>query len=83
MLDGKKIANNDDNKKRKHFVRTLRNKCIVAVAATMNKMIHEVTQKDLHDLLDIFERKSFEAGPCEEGTLVSCIINNGAQPNRF
>lgn len=31
----------------------------------------EVTQKDLHDLLEIFERKSFEAGPCEEGTLVS------------
>ncbi|XP_005183262.2 myotubularin-related protein 14 [Musca domestica] len=29
----------------------------------------EVTQKDLHDLLEIFERKSFEAGPCEEGTL--------------
>ncbi|XP_023296814.2 myotubularin-related protein 14 [Lucilia cuprina] len=28
----------------------------------------EVTQKDLHDLLEIFERKSFEAGSCEEGT---------------
>ncbi|XP_073813557.1 egg-derived tyrosine phosphatase [Musca autumnalis] len=31
--------------------------------------MQEVTQKDLHDLLEIFERKSFEAGPCEEGTL--------------
>lgn len=31
----------------------------------------EVTQKDLHDLLEIFERKAFDAGSCEEGTLVS------------
>ncbi|KAM7343033.1 egg-derived tyrosine phosphatase isoform 2-T2 [Cochliomyia hominivorax] len=29
---------------------------------------NEVTQKDLHDLLEIFERKSFEAGSCEEGS---------------
>ncbi|XP_065367249.1 myotubularin-related protein 14 isoform X2 [Calliphora vicina] len=29
----------------------------------------EVTQKDLHDLLEIFERKAFDAGSCEEGTL--------------
>lgn len=30
-----------------------------------------VTQQDLHDLLEIFERKSFEAAAFEEGTAVS------------
>ncbi|XP_013111506.2 myotubularin-related protein 14 [Stomoxys calcitrans] len=35
----------------------------------MLSTMHEVTQKDLHDLLEIFERKSFEAGPCEEGSM--------------
>lgn len=31
-----------------------------------------VTQKDLHDLLEVFEKKSFEAVSFEEGTAVSC-----------
>lgn len=31
-----------------------------------------VTQQDLHDLLEIFEKKSFEAVAFEEGTAVSC-----------
>lgn len=34
----------------------------------------EVTQKDLHDLLEIFERKPFDAGSCEEGSLVSYLF---------
>lgn len=59
---------------------------------------NEVTQKDLHDLLEIFERKSFEAGSCEEGSLVSfsffyfifhafrccfCLLENAANENLF
>jgi len=33
-----------------------------------------VTQQDLHDLLEIFERKSFEAVAFEEGTAVSNFV---------
>lgn len=34
--------------------------------------VNAVTQQDLHDLLEIFEKKSFEAVAFEEGTAVSC-----------
>ncbi|KAM8711579.1 hypothetical protein ACLKA7_012147 [Drosophila subpalustris] len=34
---------------------------------TLNDMVN-VTQQDLHDLLEIFEKKSFEAVAFEEGT---------------
>lgn len=37
----------------------------------LNEVI-AVTQQDLHDLLEIFEKKSFEAVAFEEGTAVSC-----------
>lgn len=37
----------------------------------LNEMV-PVTQQDLHDLLEIFEKKSFEAVAFEEGTAVSC-----------
>lgn len=35
-----------------------------------------VTQQDLHDLLEIFEKKSFEAVAFEEGTTVSPVHLN-------
>lgn len=38
----------------------------------------EVTQKDLHDLLEIFERKPFDAGSCEEGSLVRNPLQKAA-----
>ncbi|KAH8316665.1 hypothetical protein KR067_012818 [Drosophila pandora] len=37
------------------------------MCSPLNNMIN-VTQQDLHDLLEIFERKSFEAAAFEEGT---------------
>lgn len=37
---------------------------------------NEVTQKDLHDLLEIFEKKTYEAGPCEKDTTVSVVLQH-------
>uniref|UniRef100_A0A1A9VKM3 Uncharacterized protein n=1 Tax=Glossina austeni TaxID=7395 RepID=A0A1A9VKM3_GLOAU len=37
---------------------------------------NEVTQKDLHDLLEIFEKKTYEAGPCEKDTTEYEIMRN-------
>ncbi|KAH8297113.1 hypothetical protein KR044_004932 [Drosophila immigrans] len=37
-------------------------------STTLNEMVN-VTQQDLHDLLEIFEKKSFEAVAFEEGTV--------------